>query len=147
MKKRLLNILNKIMKKTKVIHVLSHYLFDERMIKLGLNDDNVEDAAKNKNMKKNFSGSNRLNGKAFEKIINYNINRKIIKNLNLNNYKKYHDVNMALTETKKEVNSFFKTQKLKLNSNKNKYKLKINDNSIINLNSDSKINFGKAVSL
>ena len=102
-------------------------------------EDNDE-VTKNENMKKNLSGSDSLNGKAFEKIINYNINRKIIKNLNLNNYKKYHDVNMALTETKKEVNSFFKTQKLKLNSNKNKYKLKINDNSIINLNSDSKIN-------
>lgn len=31
------------MKKAKLICVLSHYLFDERMIKLGLNDDNVED--------------------------------------------------------------------------------------------------------
>ena len=99
-------------------------------------NDDINEESKNKDMKKNSLKSENL--KTFEKLINYDINRKIIKNLNLNNYKKYHDVNLALTETKREVNSFIKSQKLKGNSDKNN-KFKFNDNSIISINSNSKI--------
>ena len=101
-------------------------------------NDDINEESKNKDMKKNSLKSENL--KTFEKLINYDINRKIIKNLNLNNYKKYHDVNLALTETKREVNSFIKSQKLKGNSDKNN-KYKFNDNSIISINSNSKNNY------
>ena len=101
-------------------------------------NDDINEESKNKDMKKNSLKSDNL--KTFEKLINYDINRKIIKNLNLNNYKKYHDVNLALTETKREVNSFIKSQKLKGNSDKNN-KFKFNDNSIISINSNSKNNY------
>ena len=101
-------------------------------------NDDINEESKNKDMKKNSLKSENL--KTFEKLINYDINRKIIKNLNLNNYKKYHDVNLALTETKREVNSFIKSQKLKGNSDKNN-KFKFNDNSIISINSNSKNNY------
>ena len=102
-------------------------------------DSNIESV--NKKKKNNVSFSRSLNDKTFEKIVKYDINRKILNNLNLKNYKKYHDVNLALTETKKEVNSFITAQKAKYNKTKinNNIFLNNNDNSIIDINSKSKI--------
>ena len=97
---------------------------------------------KNKNQKKNLSASKILNAETFEKLVKYDINKKLIKNLNMNNYNKYHDIHLALTETRKEVNNFIKTQKLKeikLKGSTNN--LHINDSSLIDINSNQKNNY------
>ena len=97
---------------------------------------------KNKNQKKNLSASKILNAETLEKLVKYDINKKLIKNLNMNNYNKYHDIHLALTETRKEVNNFIKTQKLKeikLKGSTNN--LLINDSSLIDINSNNKINY------
>ena len=60
----------------------------------------------------------------------------------MNNYNKYHDIHLALTETRKEVNNFIKTQKLKeikLKGSTNN--LHINDSSLIDINSNQKNNY------
>ena len=94
---------------------------------------------KNKKMKKNLTTSlDSNNDKTIENFIEYNINRKILKNLNMNNYKKFHDVNLALTETKKSINSFIKSMKNKNNVKKNNF---FNDNSLIGINKDVKISY------
>jgi len=98
--------------------------------------------AKNKNQKKNLSASKILNAEMLEKLVKYDINKKLIKNLNMNNYNKYHDIHLALTETRKEVNNFIKTQKLKeikLKGSTNN--LHINESSFIDINSNNKINY------
>ena len=68
-----------------------------------------------------------FNDKAIQKFVEYDLNRKKLKNLNLNNYNKFHDVNLALKETKKEVNNFLKTQKISLNKRKNNLFIKNNE--------------------
>ena len=104
--------------------------------------DSKINEAKNKTQKKNLSASKLLNPETLEKLVKYDINKKIIKNLNMNNYNKYHDIHLALTETRKEVNNFIKTQKLKeikLKGSTNN--LLINDSSLIDINSNNKNNY------
>ena len=104
--------------------------------------DIINKESPNKIHNKNVSPSTGLKDNALEKLVKHDINKKIIKNLNMKNYNKYHDVNLALTETKKEVNSFIKAQKSKdkiIKKLKNNNYLNINDISIININSNSKI--------
>ena len=117
--------------KTKDDNNIKTNIFTEKDIEI--------DEPKNQSEEKQLLSPTSLNENTFEKLVKYDINKKIIKNLNMNNYNKYHDINLALTETKKEVNSFIKTQKNK-NQRKNN-NLPINDNSIININSNSKENY------
>ena len=93
----------------------------------------------NKKLKRKLSSSTSLDNKTFEKFVEYDINRKTLKNLNMNNYKKLHNVNLALTETQKEVNNFIKSHKNKKINDKNH--LYINDYSLINININPKLNY------
>ena len=72
----------------------------------------------NKNRRKILSTPKDINANLIENLVEYDMNRKRLKNLNINNYNKFHDVNLALTETKKEVNNFIKAQKFKFNKRK-----------------------------
>ena len=72
----------------------------------------------NKNKGKNSSTPKDINANLIENLVEYDMNRKRLKNLNINNYNKFHDINLALTETKKEVNNFIKAQKFKFNKRK-----------------------------
>ena len=110
---------------------------DAKNIKRKINDNNInisefkekDFSDKEKDDKqsiKKLSVSKSFNDNAIEKIVEYDLDRKRLKKLNINNYNKFHDVNLALTETKKEVNNFIKTQKFKLN--KKKIDLFINKN-------------------
>ena len=72
----------------------------------------------NKNKGKNSSTQKDINANLIENLVEYDMNRKRLKNLNINNYNKFHDINLALTETKKEVNNFIEAQKFKFNKRK-----------------------------
>ena len=72
----------------------------------------------NKNKGKNSSTPKDINANLIENLVEYDMNRKRLKNLNINNYNKFHDINLALTETKKEVNNFIEAQKFKFNKRK-----------------------------
>ena len=72
----------------------------------------------NKNKGKNSSTPKDINANLIENLVDYDMNRKRLKNLNINNYNKFHDINLALTETKKEVNNFIEAQKFKFNKRK-----------------------------
>ena len=72
----------------------------------------------NKNRRKILSTPKDINANLIENLVEYDMNRKRLKNLNINNYNKFHDINLALTETKKEVNNFIKAQKFKFNKRK-----------------------------
>ena len=72
----------------------------------------------NKNKGKNSSIPKDINANLIENLVEYDMNRKRLKNLNINNYNKFHDINLALTETKKEVNNFIEAQKFKYNKRK-----------------------------
>ena len=72
----------------------------------------------NKNKGKNSSTPKDINANLIENLVQYDMNRKRLKNLNINNYNKFHDINLALTETKKEVNNFIEAQKFKFNKRK-----------------------------
>ena len=72
----------------------------------------------NKNRRKILSTPKDINANLIENFVEYDMNRKRLKNLNINNYNKFHDINLALTETKKEVNNFIKAQKFKFNKRK-----------------------------
>ena len=72
----------------------------------------------NKNKGKNSSTPKDINANLIENFVEYDMNRKRLKNLNINNYNKFHDINLALTETKKEVNNFIEAQKFKFNKRK-----------------------------
>lgn len=37
------------------------------------------------------------------------MNRKMVKNLNIKNFRKYHNIKLALSATKRQVNSFIKS--------------------------------------
>ena len=72
----------------------------------------------NKNRRKILSTPKDINANLIENLVEYDMNRKRLKNLNINNYNKFHDINLALTETKKEVNNFIEAQKFKFNKRK-----------------------------
>lgn len=72
----------------------------------------------NKNRRKILSTPKDINANLIENFVEYDMNRKRLKNLNINNYNKFHDINLALTETKKEVNNFIEAQKFKFNKRK-----------------------------
>ena len=72
----------------------------------------------NKNKGKNSSTPKDINANLIENLVEYDMNRKRLKILNINNYNKFHDINLALTETKKEVNNFIEAQKFKFNKRK-----------------------------
>ena len=92
-----------------------------------------------KDKKRKLSTSTSFDNKTVEKFVEYDINRKTLKNLSMYNYKKYHDVNLALTETKNEVNNFIKSHKnKKINDKEHSY---INDYSLININTNPKLNY------
>ena len=71
-----------------------------------------------KNRRKILSTPKDINANLIENFVEYDMNRKRLKNLNINNYNKFHDINLALTETKKEVNNFIEAQKFKFNKRK-----------------------------
>jgi len=72
----------------------------------------------NKNRRKILTTPKDINANLIENFVEYDMNRKRLKNLNINNYNKFHDINLALTETKKEVNNFIEAQKFKFNKRK-----------------------------
>ena len=123
-------------------------LKEDKKIKISIFTE--EDALKNKNKSQNKkneineSTSTIYDDKVIEQLVKYNINRKILKNLNMNNYKKFHNVNLAINQTKNTVDEFIKAYKKKNLSTgrKNNFfenKTKINDRSL--LESDEKNNY------
>ena len=102
---------------------------DAKNIKRKMNDNNINisqfkekdfsDKEKDDQQSiKKLSVSKSFNDNVIEKIVEYDLDRKRLKKLNINNYNKFHDVNLALTETKKEVNNFIEAQKFKFNKRK-----------------------------
>ena len=92
-------------------------LKEDKKIKISIFTE--EDALKNKNKSQNKkneineSTSTIYDDKVIEQLVKYNINRKILKNLNMNNYKKFHNVNLAINQTKNTVDEFIKAYKKK----------------------------------
>ena len=101
--------------------------------------DIISTDKKDKIRKRKLSMTTNSDYKIIEKFVEYDINRREIKNLNMNNYKKFHDVNLALTETKNEVDNFIKSHKNKKINDKNH--LFINDYSLIKINTNPKTNY------
>ena len=102
---------------------------DMKNVKLKNNNNNIKTSEfnlkdisnkekDNKNKGKNSSTPKDINANLIENFVEYDMNRKRLKNLNINNYNKFHDINLALTETKKEVNNFIEAQKFKFNKRK-----------------------------
>jgi hypothetical protein len=123
-------------------------LKEDKKIKISIFTE--EDALKNKNKSQNKkneineSTSTIYDDKVIEQLVKYNINRKILKNLNMNNYKKFHNVNLAINQTKNTVDEFIKAYKKKnlstgRKNNFSENKTKINDRSL--LESDEKNNY------
>ena len=97
---------------------------DAKNIKIKKDNNNTKTSEFNINEKdnkheiKDLSVSKNLDDKLIENFVEYDMNRRRLKKLNINNYNKFHDVNLALTETKKEVNNFIEAQKFKFNKRK-----------------------------
>ena len=77
---------------------------NEAKIKKIINKINIS----NKNKINNNKG---LNEKEYsmKEFLKNQMNRKIIKNLNIKNFRKYHNIKLALSATKRQVNSFIKS--------------------------------------
>ena len=77
---------------------------NETKIKKIINKINIS----NKNKINNNKG---LNEKEYsmKEFLRNQMNRKMIKNLNIKNFRKYHNIKLALSATKRQVNSFIKS--------------------------------------
>ena len=106
-----------------------------------------------KKVKKKYTNLNKLSKisikKKYEKIFNEEdgimkefiknqMNKKIIKNLNFRNYKKYNNIKLALSATKDQVKQFIKSIG---NDASSLYKIDINDNN--NISNIIKVNNNK----
>ena len=69
-----------------------------------INKINISNKNKNNNNK-------RLNEKEYsmKEFLKNQMNRKMVKNLNIKNFRKYHNIKLALSATKRQVNSFIKS--------------------------------------
>ena len=89
---------------------------------------------------------------SMDELIKNQMNRKLIKNLNIKNYKKYRNVKLALNATKEQIKKFMNSignnvnniYKIQINDvNNNNKEIKIIDNKLPTLNNSSKKNFNK----
>jgi hypothetical protein len=113
------------------------------------NDENEEQKSKNqKNLDENKKKMNDDSNDTMEDFLKNQMNKKIIKKLNIQNYKKLKNVKLALTATKEQVKSFIGTKGNNLN---NLYKIQINaKNRNINNNgvkTNTNINTNDTISL
>ena len=119
---------------------------NENKPKKDKNNENEEKKPKNdKNLDKNKK--NGENGDTMKDFVKNQMNKKILKKLNIQNYRKFKNVKLALTATKEQVKTFINKKGNKLD---NLYKIDINpinknNNNIIN--SNTRINTNDIMSL
>lgn len=104
----------------------------------------------------NISNKNKINDNkglnekeySMKEFLRNQMNRKMIKNLNIKNFRKYHNIKLALSATKRQVNSFIKSYGNNVNEiykipMNNKYdKSKTNNKELPTLSFYSKKTFG-----
>ena len=90
-----------------------------------------EKEKKYKNNEENISNKNNKKDNLYNKdddtmteYIQNKMNNKMIKRLNINNYKKYHNIKLALNATKEQLNKFINS---KLSNINNIYKIQLKD--------------------
>ena len=123
---------------------------NENKPKKDKNNENEEKKTKNdKNLDKNKKNGDNDNDDTMKDFVKNQMNKKILKKLNIQNYRKFKNVKLALTATKEQVKKFINKKGNKLD---NLYKIDINpinknknNNNIIN--SYTRINTNDTMSL